>query len=157
MMASPFNVLVNDHRILIPSVTSTVEVLFETVARKVNVSGEKFLLTFEGIFLQRGAGKTLQDYNVKENSQLLYCPQQGDNGYIFVTTIHGVTHYISSLYPHTTIVELKLEILKKTGIPLDLQLLIYRGQRVEDGRILSDYNIDLSGSTLHLALKLAGS
>ena len=156
MMASSFNVLVDNHRILIPNVTCPVEVLFEEVAKKINVSEEEFLLIFEGICLQRGAGKTLQDYNVKENSQLLYNPQQGDNGYIFVRDVDGVIHYISSLYTHTTIEELKLEIMKINSIPPDQQRLIYGLKQLEDGRTLVDYNIQC-GCTLDLFMRLRGS
>ena len=158
MMASPFNVLVNNHRIIIPNVTCPVEVLFEEVAKKMNVSEEEFLLIFEGICLQRGAGKTLQDYNVKENSQLLYNPQQGDNGYIFVRDVDGVIHYISSLNPHTTIEELKLEIMKRTDMPSLQQRIIYAGKQLEDDRTLRDYNIGLQGgTTLDLLYRLRGS
>ena len=158
MMASPFNVLVNNHKILIPSVTCPTDFLFREVAKKLNVSEEEFLLIFEGTCLQRGRRKTLQYYNVKENSQLLYNPQQGDNGHIFLKALDGVILYISSLDPHTTIEELKLEIMKINGIPPDAQRLLYAGKQLEDGRTISDYNIGLpGGTTLYLVYRLRGS
>lgn len=128
--------------------SDTVANVKDKIFAKEGFPPEQQRLIFSGKELEDD--RTLLDHGVQKESALQLSIQQRRDITIFIKTLTRRTISLD-VDPDQTVETIKSMIEEKSGTPADQQVLVLAGNELEDGRTLSEYNVQ-SESSLHILL-----
>ncbi|XP_060699529.1 polyubiquitin-like [Hemiscyllium ocellatum] len=98
--------------------------------------------------------KRLSDYCVPPSNTVMLIVKNEERMQIFLQNDKGkLSTY--DVRPSQSVEEFKAQVQRQERVPANQQRLMYDGKQLEDGRLLSDYNIQPE-STIFLLLRLRG-
>ena len=129
----------------------SINFVFELAKNEFNINNYNFCEIIYNGFTINDFNKSLQDYQIHNNSTInLNFFNIG--GQYFIKTLSGKTITLE-LDKNETIFDIKEKINEKEGIPLDKLILTWAGKRLDDNRTILDYEIR-SESTIFISLAL---
>ncbi|XP_051887760.1 uncharacterized protein LOC127579192 [Pristis pectinata] len=113
------------------------------------------LLMQNGHNMELQDNRRLCDYSLQPSPTVMLLVRKEERMQIFLLNDKGRTSTYDVL-PSDSVRDFKVRVHRQEGVTPDQQRLVYEGKQLEDGRLLSDYNIR-PHTTISLLLRLRGA
>ncbi|XP_032899575.1 polyubiquitin-like [Amblyraja radiata] len=132
-----------------------VSALKEKIYQATQVPGfQQRLMVQNGQQVELRDNSRLRDYNLPPDSTVMLLIRKEERIQIILRNVKGkMTTY--DVLPSESVQEFKQKVHRQEGVTPDQQHLTFESNQLEDGRLLSDYNIR-SQSIIQLVLRLRG-